>query len=53
MSRATIMKTIQRSASKTTLNKDEIIKKNVQIIHRKARKEWEPEERNRKQVIRR
>lgn len=27
MARATTMKTIQRSASKTTLNKDEILKK--------------------------
>lgn len=53
MSGTTTMKTIQRSASKTTLSKDGILKKNVQIIHREARKEWEPEEGNRKLVTKR
>lgn len=38
ITRATTMRTIQKSASKTTVNQDGILK-NVQVIHRKSRKE--------------
>lgn len=49
--RATPVKTMQRSESKTTINQDEALKKcshNPQGVKEREIEEWEPEGRNRK-----